>query len=422
MRDVYDEMVPVILLSFASACRQEQEMEPWGTNCFKNNDPVHSTFLGCYGKACEKGSFSSPNYPQDYETRDKTFMALYIPHAKSIFFDFSSPFCVEEGKDELYVGSGLEIYFGDIDDLDNLPENWYHFDGSGVPSNFTLQGTDTTFVYFSSDKSTVCEGFNITWEAQVDYTPPVVSSCPSDQETTVNAEPTELDWDEPTAYTTDGDDIYMTSNFPEDNEAPIFHNCPNNMFHFVTYPNTSLHVYWVEPNVTDNMVSVNDIILVKTQSPGDLFENGTHSVQYTASDPYGNQEHCNFIIEILIQGDDQERGSIAPLLPLIICGVIFTIISCVCCLGRSVKRAGSTRDTTSKSNNKDHSTGNSTGQNGGRTPRSSRLSSARTSSIDNGGFVFNESSEGNSTSSGSSGYISGGKSIEAIYEEEGTHL
>lgn len=125
---------------------------------------------------------------------------------------------------------------------------------------------------------------------------------------------------------------------------------------------------------------------------------------------------------VLFSGDDQERGSIAPLLPLIICGVIFTIISCVCCLGRSVKRAGSTRDTTSKSNNKDHSTGNSTGQNGGRTPRSSRLSSARTSSIDNGGFVFNESSEGNSTSSGSSGYISGGKSIEAIYEEEGTHL
>lgn len=130
------------------------------------SDPVHSTFLGCYGKACEKGSFSSPNYPQDYETRDRTFMALYIPHAKSIFFDFSSPFCIEEGKDELYVGSGLEIYYGDIDDLDNLPENWYHFDGSGVPSNFTLQGTDTTFVYFSSDKSTVCEGFNITWEAQ----------------------------------------------------------------------------------------------------------------------------------------------------------------------------------------------------------------------------------------------------------------
>lgn len=74
------------------------------------------------------------------------------------------------------------------------------------------------------------------------------------------------------------------------------------MFHFATYPNTSLHVYWVEPTVTDNMVSVNDIILLKTQSPGDLFENGTHSVQYTASDPYGNQEHCNFIIEILIQG------------------------------------------------------------------------------------------------------------------------
>ncbi|PIK43610.1 putative hyalin [Apostichopus japonicus] len=154
-------------LTFVCECVQTRARDgTMGHNCFKNNDPVHSTFLGCYGKACERGSFSSPNYPQDYETRDKTFMALYIPHAKSIFFDFSSPFCIEEGKDELYVGSGLEIYFGDIDDLDNLPENWYHFDGSGVPSNFTLQGTDTTFVYFSSDKSTVCEGFNITWEAQ----------------------------------------------------------------------------------------------------------------------------------------------------------------------------------------------------------------------------------------------------------------
>lgn len=65
-----------------------------------------------------------------------------------------------------------------------------------------------------------CRLFCFTFLVAVDYTPPVVSSCPSDQETTVNAEPTELDWDEPTAYTTDGDDIYMTSNFPEGKMFP----------------------------------------------------------------------------------------------------------------------------------------------------------------------------------------------------------
>lgn len=99
-----------------------------------------------------------------YNTRDRTLMALYIPHATSIFFDFSSPFCIEKGKDELYVGSGLEISDDDIRNLEDLPENLYHFDGDRVPYNFSIP-TDTALIYFYSDKSTVCQGFNVTWEA-----------------------------------------------------------------------------------------------------------------------------------------------------------------------------------------------------------------------------------------------------------------
>lgn len=115
--------------------------------------------------------------------------------------------------------------------------------------------------------------------------------------------------------------------------------------------------------------------------------------------------------------DEPSTGTLVQVIPLVICGAIFTLISCLCCLGRSVKKVGSYRETSSKSKQENQSSGNS-GQRHSNANRSSGVISS-----DNSGLVLSFDGSSSSESSGSSsGYSSGDKSLDTIYEIQGTYL
>ncbi|XP_072172386.1 uncharacterized protein [Diadema setosum] len=200
----------------------------------------------CYGDSCRSGTFSSVNYPGLYNNRYRALYLLYIPGATSITFTFSPVFDIEEFKDELYVGAGLQYSDSQLDGIGSPPD-WYFFEGSVQPDSFTIQG-DTAWMYFGTDKNIQRNGFEISWNGLVDTTP------------------------------------------------PVFVNCPANIVRTVELGTSSTAVSWTVPTATD----ANAFTVVSTSTPGSIFNTGTTTtVTYTATDEFGNVGQCSFTVTVV---------------------------------------------------------------------------------------------------------------------------
>ncbi len=123
----------------------------------------------CYGIRCRRGSFESPNFsnfPPDnvYPNNHIQLYLLYIPGATEILFYFDPIFNIEYFKDELYIGSGLQFSYAELNGRSDLepPIEKYFFDGNQKPDNFTLR-TDTAWVSFRTDRTIQERGFKLYW-------------------------------------------------------------------------------------------------------------------------------------------------------------------------------------------------------------------------------------------------------------------
>lgn len=81
----------------------------------------------------------------------------------------------------------------------------------------------------------------------------------------------------------------------EDNEIPVFSNCPMDMTVSSNAIGCTANVTWTAPTASDNCAisSVNS-----THNSGDVFSAGVTTVTYTADDVNGNSEVCSFTITI----------------------------------------------------------------------------------------------------------------------------
>jgi large repetitive protein len=93
----------------------------------------------------------------------------------------------------------------------------------------------------------------------------------------------------------------------EDEQNPVFVNCPNTTFTISTDENCSNEVIWSIPIADDNCGIIS---VIETSSGGPFYgqplDPDTYNIQYTATDIYGNTATCNFTI--IVEDDN------APLL------------------------------------------------------------------------------------------------------------
>jgi uncharacterized repeat protein (TIGR01451 family) len=86
----------------------------------------------------------------------------------------------------------------------------------------------------------------------------------------------------------------------EDEQNPVFVNCPNTTFTISTDENCSNEVIWSIPIADDNCGIIS---VIETSSGGPFYgqplDPDTYNIQYTATDIYGNTATCNFTIEVV---------------------------------------------------------------------------------------------------------------------------
>ncbi|XP_072049558.1 uncharacterized protein [Amphiura filiformis] len=147
-----------------------------GFDCNVNND---NRFLNsCYGATCVDrvdrfgnpfNYFESPGYPGLYPNRLRALYLLYIPGVTEICLDFDqTAFDVENNKDELYVGPGLQFDFKDLGGRSYTPPEIYFFEnknitnGGRTPQNFCIP-SDTIWMYFLTDYGIMLNGWRLYW-------------------------------------------------------------------------------------------------------------------------------------------------------------------------------------------------------------------------------------------------------------------
>ena len=80
-----------------------------------------------------------------------------------------------------------------------------------------------------------------------------------------------------------------------DTIKPTFSNCPTNISATLPGPGCSMPISWTPPTVTDNC---GEVVVTSTYSPNDNFTRGITTVQYTATDNYGNTATCAFNVTV----------------------------------------------------------------------------------------------------------------------------
>ncbi|XP_041472918.1 hyalin isoform X10 [Lytechinus variegatus] len=299
-----------------------------GVECdqFADNQEVFT----CYGDSCRTGSFSSINYPGLYNNRYRALYLLYIPGATSVTFSFSDLFDIEEFKDELYVGAGLMYEDTQINAETVLPD-LYFFEGSTKPDDFTIAG-DVFWMYFGTDKNIQRNGFEISWSAVVDTTPPVFANCP--ENINVNVEigtpSTTVTWTVPTAidasavttvsshnpgqsfitgttttvvYTaTDefgniGQCAFTITVTATDSIDPVVTVSSGIITQQVEIGLGGVNVFYTEPTATDN--SGTAVLFSRSAQPGDFFPVGQTVVTYIFQDPSGNFGTGTFTVNVV---------------------------------------------------------------------------------------------------------------------------
>ena len=83
-----------------------------------------------------------------------------------------------------------------------------------------------------------------------------------------------------------------------DDEEPVIHGMPGNIFNLVTVCGNSANVLWTEPTVTDNS---GYSTLSSVYIPGDSFPYGDTSVTYTATDDSGNTVSQSITVTVMKQ-------------------------------------------------------------------------------------------------------------------------
>ncbi|XP_072051832.1 uncharacterized protein [Amphiura filiformis] len=168
-----------------------------------------------------------------------------------------------------------------------------------------------------------------------DVTPPVISNCPNDITQNVAAGVTQVPvtWTPPTAAdnetpsnqitmvaTHSPNDIFnlgqttvtyifgdlagnertcsfiVTVQMSTDTVAPVIVNCPADITRQLAPGTTSIAIPWTAPTATDNVTPVNQINVVQTHTPNQVFTVGTTQVTYIFTDAAGNEARCSFNI------------------------------------------------------------------------------------------------------------------------------
>ncbi|XP_072037686.1 uncharacterized protein [Amphiura filiformis] len=234
-------------------------------------------------------------------------------------------------KDELYVGVGLMYQESQLN-FRSEPPNKYFFEGDERPEDFSLQ-SDTAWIFFLTDRNVEYSGFRLSWTANVDQDPPIITSCPSDDiigSVTIGVnDSTIITWQEPAAEDTIGPLRVAQSHrsgesFPVgittveyrfydgvNNEAfcrfnvtvigvdvtpPVISNCPSFIFQQVSLGTGDASVRWIEPSATDN--SGTAILAQRSHRPGSSFQPGVVDVVYVFADPAGNEATCTFRVTV----------------------------------------------------------------------------------------------------------------------------
>jgi hypothetical protein len=79
-----------------------------------------------------------------------------------------------------------------------------------------------------------------------------------------------------------------------DTEAPIFSDCPNEIFAPTAAGSCEASVTWIPPVESDNCGT----LVTSTHTPGDIFPIGATVVTYNVVDPSGNTTECSFQINV----------------------------------------------------------------------------------------------------------------------------
>ena len=90
-----------------------------------------------------------------------------------------------------------------------------------------------------------------------------------------------------------------------DTIAPLIADCPADQT--ITYESApqGVAIIWNEPHATD--MSGETTLIRRSHQPGQLFREGSTTVNYTFSDPSGNEAVCEFDI-IVYAGENAECG------------------------------------------------------------------------------------------------------------------
>ncbi|XP_071950627.1 IgGFc-binding protein-like [Antedon mediterranea] len=119
--------------------------------------------ITCIGAGCMTGCFESPNYPDSYNRSYDVLYLVSYEGANNLYFRFEPLFEVEEDRDALFVGPGLEP--PSLDDLNQgvtYPDQL--FDGYSAPNDFVIDG-DSAWFLFSADRFYEPRGWRTCWTA-----------------------------------------------------------------------------------------------------------------------------------------------------------------------------------------------------------------------------------------------------------------
>lgn len=84
-----------------------------------------------------------------------------------------------------------------------------------------------------------------------------------------------------------------------DISAPTFKLCPKDIETLTDKGSRSAIVNWTAPRATDNSPH-KPTIIQHGKKPGDKFDEGHHTITYTATDKSGNIAHCLF--QVVVKG------------------------------------------------------------------------------------------------------------------------
>ncbi|MFJ1331760.1 HYR domain-containing protein, partial [Capnocytophaga canimorsus] len=93
----------------------------------------------------------------------------------------------------------------------------------------------------------------------------------------------------------------------DDNTPPTILNCPSDIEVFAEIGKCTAQVYWTEPTASDDCT--NPPMMTQTHHSGDVFDIGTHTVNYVFKDVAGNTATCTFNVTVKARSVDLQTHS-----------------------------------------------------------------------------------------------------------------